>query len=158
MRSEATDAFWRAFTEATGTAGDYDVVHFGDSAEMADELADLVLTGTKRATAGLARDFGAGKEPPPVLGGHVVLVDGTGRPHAIWRTTDVRTGPFNSVDAQFAWDEGEGDRTLAWWLDAHRAYFERQAALHGFVFTDDIATIFERFTVVWPPEAADPRA
>ena len=51
--------------------------------------------------------------------------------------------------------EGEGDRTLEWWLQAHRAFFERQANREGFVFRDDMDTVFERFTVIWPPEVAD---
>jgi uncharacterized protein YhfF len=155
-RTPATDAFWQAYRQAAGLDHDrYDVVAFGHGAEMAYELAALVLAGTKRATAGLLRDFGEGKEPPPVLGGHVVMVDGSGQPRGIWRTTEVTIKPFNEVDAQFAWDEGEGDRTLAWWLDAHREYFEGHAARQGFIFHDRMDTIFERFTIVWPPEAAD---
>jgi uncharacterized protein YhfF len=30
---------------------------------------------------------------------------------------------FNEVDASFAFDEGEGDRSLAFWRQAHRDYF-----------------------------------
>ena len=47
-------------------------------------------------------------------------------------------------------NEGEGDRTRDWWLDAHRRYFSRQADREGFEFDDDIATVFERFEIVWP--------
>ena len=148
-----TDAFWRAFADATRASGGYDVVAFGDSAGMANELAQLVLTGPKRATAGLLRDFG--DEPLPVVGNHVVLIDGAGTPRAIWRTTDVRVGPLDSVDESFAWDEGEGERTRDDWLRMHRRFFERQAAEEGFVMHDGIETVFERFQVVWPPAAAD---
>src|SRR5471030_2548511 len=98
-RSVLTDEFWRGYREAAGLHHDnYDVVAFGDGAEMATELAELTVAGTKRATAGLVRQFGPEKEAPPVLGGHVVLVDGDSRPRAIWRTTEVRVGPLNSVD------------------------------------------------------------
>ena len=155
-RSALTDEFWRSFREAAGLQhDDYDVVAFGDSAEMATELAELTAAGTKRATAGLVRQFGPEKEAPPVLGGHVVLVDGGGRPRAIWRTTEIRFGPLNSVDERFAWDEGEGDRTRDWWLSAHRRFFARRAAAQGFAMHDEIETVFERFEVVWPPEIAD---
>jgi hypothetical protein len=37
---------------------------------------------------------------------------------------------------------------LAWWLDAHRRYFARQAAREGFELDDDILTVFDRFEVV----------
>lgn len=158
VRSALTDEFWRAYREAVGLDhDDYDVVAFGDGAEMATELAELTVAGIKRATAGLVRQFGPGGEAAPVLGGFVVLLDGAGRPRAIWRTTELRTGPLNSVDAQFAWDEGEGDRTRDWWLSAHRRSFGRRAAAEGFQMYDEIETVFERFEIVWPAEIADVR-
>jgi uncharacterized protein YhfF len=155
-RSALTDELWRAYRDAAGLDhDDYDVVAFGDGAEMATELAELTVAGIKRATAGLVRQFGPDGEAAPVLGGFVVLLDGAGRPRAIWRTREMRIGPLNSVDEQFAWDEGEGDRTREWWLSAHRRFFGRRAAAQGFRMHDEIETIFERFEIVWPPEIAD---
>ncbi|MDX6769240.1 MAG: ASCH domain-containing protein [Elusimicrobiota bacterium] len=155
-RSPAVIAFWRAYREAAGLDGDdYDLVAFGDSPAMADELAALVFAGTKRATAGLLRDFGEGKEPLPRVGGHAVVVDGRGEPVCVFRTVEARVGPLDSVDAAFAWDEGEGDRTLADWVAGHHRFFRRQAAREGFEFRPDLETVFERFRVVWPPQAAD---
>jgi uncharacterized protein YhfF len=149
-------AFWNRYKAAADLDHDcYEVVAFGDSAEMADALAEIVINGPKRATAGLRRDFGPGGEPMPVVGGHVVVIDGSGRPRCIWRTTEVTVKPLIEVDDAFAWDGGEGDRTRADWLDGHRRYFTRQAARQGFAFHDRIETVFERFAVVWPPEAAD---
>ncbi len=155
-RTPATEAFWRAYRTAAGLDHDrYDVVAFGDSPKMADELADLVVHGPKRATAGLLRDVTIGSEKLPEVGGHVVVVDGKGVPRCIWRTTEVTIKPLIEVDDPFAWDEGEGDRTRDDWLDGHRRFFARQAARESFAFHDRIETVFERFTVVWPPEAAD---
>ena len=154
-RSALTDRFWRDYREAAGLDHDhYDVVAFGDTLEMATELANLVVAGIKRATAGLARQFGPGGEAQPVVGGYVVLVEGSGRPRAIWRTTQVRIGALNSVDERFAWDEGEGDRSRDWWLAAHRGFFGRSAQAENFQMHEEIATVFERFEVVWPREAA----
>jgi uncharacterized protein YhfF len=151
QKTVSTDRFWRSFCESAGVqADDYDVVSFGDSAAMATELADLVVAGRKRATAGLLRDFRPDGEPLPVVGGYAVLIDGEGRPRAVWRTTQVRIGPLASVDQPFAWDEGEGERTRDWWLAAHRAYFERLARAQGLDMHDEIETVFERFEVVWP--------
>jgi uncharacterized protein YhfF len=91
-RSALTDEFWRGYRKAAGHHhDDYDVVAFGDGPEMATELAELTVAGIKRATAGLVRQFGPDGEPPPIVGGYVVLLDGTNRPRAIWRTTEVRT-------------------------------------------------------------------
>ena len=156
MRSALTSEFWRTYREAAGLHhDDYDVVTFGDSAAMATELAELVVGGVKRATAGLARQFGPDGEPPPIVGGYVVLLDGSGCPRAIWRTTELRIGPLNSVDERFARDEGEGERSREWWLAAHRRFFGRRAAAQGFQMDDEIETMFERFEIVWPPEIAD---
>jgi uncharacterized protein YhfF len=148
---------WRAYVAANpSVTGTYDVVAFGDSAELADRLAELVVSGPKRATAGALRDFEIGDEPLPKVGGHVVLTDGGKRPVAIWRTTDVEVTPLDEVTESFAWDEGEGDRSLAYWMDAHRRFFRRSAAANGWTYHDKVMTVCERFTVVWPPEAADP--
>jgi len=158
VKTAATDAYWRTCRDVAGLDHDrYEVCAFGDSPAMADELAELVLYGPKRATAGLLRDVTIGGEPMPVVGGFVVLVDGQGAPRCIWRTVEVIVKPLIEVDEAFAWDEGEGDRTRTDWLDGHQRYFRSQAARQGFEFHDRIETIFERFTVVWPPEVADPK-
>jgi uncharacterized protein YhfF len=121
------------------------------------ELADLVIAGTKRATASSARDDGEGREPTPKPGDFVMMLDGAGRPRFIWRTTEVTIKPLAEVDEAFARDEGEGDRTREWWLDAHRRFFARQAAREGFERDDAVVTVFERFEVVWPLDVADAR-
>jgi uncharacterized protein YhfF len=155
-KSPSTNDYWEAFTAATGNvAADYTVVAFGDTAAMADELIALAISGRKRATASLLRDYARGDEPVPQTGDFVVVVDGRGRPRCIWRTTEVIVKPLIDVDDAFAWDEGEGDRTRDGWLSAHRKYFSAQAQREGFEMCDTIETVFERFRIVWPPEVAD---
>jgi uncharacterized protein YhfF len=155
-RPQDVAAFWAAFVATSGVTGEpLEAFCFGDSAELADELADLVLAGTKRATAGAVAEAAATGGALPQVGDHSVVLRGDGTPVAVIRTTDVRQGPLSSVDEQFAWDEGEGDRTRDWWLAAHRSYFRRTFAADGRDYDDDLETIFERFVVVWPPECAD---
>ena len=98
----------------------------------------------------LVQAFAAQDEPLPRAGDRCLVLGGDGRPLAIVRTTDVRVGPLSSVDDRFAWDEGEGDRTRAWWLDAHTRFFSRQCTAMGLTFSDDIGVVFERFELVWP--------
>ena len=70
-----TGAFWQAFCRHAGLEHDnYVVGSFGDSPEMATELADLVIAGIKRATASLARDYGEGPQPPPRPGDFVLVL------------------------------------------------------------------------------------
>jgi uncharacterized protein YhfF len=147
----AVEAMWASYVADSGYDGPLVTAFaFGDSAEMADELGLLVLQGPKRATAGLMQAFAAQDEPLPRAGDRCVVLGGDGRPLAIVRTTDVRVGPLSSVDDRFAWDEGEGDRTRAWWLDAHTRFFSRQCTAMGLTFSGDIGVVFERFEPVWP--------
>jgi len=155
-KTPATQAMWRDFARHAGLGdADYQVVAFNDTPGMATELATLVVGGTKRATASLLRDYAEERSPLPAVGDFVVVVDGAGAPRCIWRTTEIAIKPLDAVDARFAWDEGEGDRTLAWWVAAHRRCFARQAERDGFVMHDAIVTVFERFVVVWPLDIAD---
>ena len=147
----AVDAMWVSYVAGSGYGGPLMTAFaFGDSAEMADELGLLVLYGPKRATAELVQAFAAQDEPLPRAGDRCVVLGGDGRPLAVVRTTDVRVGPLSSVDDRFAWDEGEGDRTRAWWLEAHTRFFSRQCTAMGMTFSDDIGVVFERFELVWP--------
>ena len=156
-RSPEVETFWQAFCCARGVAEQgYDVGRMGDGPELAEELLALVLRGPKRATAYLLRDVEQGGETMSRVDGHVVVLDGADRPRAIWRTRTVDVKPLDQVDSAFAWDEGEGDRTRADWLAMHNRYFAAQAAAQGFAFEKAMPTVFERFTLVWPPEHADP--
>jgi uncharacterized protein YhfF len=132
-----------------------EVVCFGDTPELADELGGFIFDGFKRATATLVAGYVAAGEPLPPLGAYWVCCDGSGQPRVILRTTELRLGPFHSVDTQFAWDEGEHDRTLQTWLDGHRRAYQRQCARLGIEFSEDLEVCFERFVSVWPPALAD---
>ena len=134
---------------------DVEVVCWGDQPAYADEILGLIVEGTKRATATLAAGYRASGEPFPPIGAYWVCCDGAGRPRAVLRTTELRLGPFQSVDPGFARDEGEGDRSLQTWLDGHRQAYERQCARIGIEFSEDLEVCVERFTCVWPPDLAD---
>ncbi len=156
LRSGA--AMWSAYVAAHPEhEGDLPPVEaFGDSAELADELLALVLVGTKRATAAMVADYESEDEPLPAAGVHWVVTDGTGAARAVLRSHQVRVGRLDSVDDAFAHDEGEGDRSRAWWLDAHLRFVGRRCAALGLPDQGPATRmVFERFAVVWPPELAD---
>lgn len=156
MTSNKVDEFWQHFISAGHVEQQrFEVASFGDSVAMANELAELIMGGRKRATAGLRQASIDDRQALAKPGDHFVVVDGQGTPRCICRTSEVRVGPLISVDDEFAFDEGEGDRSRDYWLTAHRAYFSRAAAEGSFVMNDRIEVVFERFVVVWPPEVAD---
>ena len=93
---------------------------FGDSPELADELLELVLVGKKTATCWAATE---GEASQLASAGSSRTGKG-GR--AILETVGLRRRRFGDVDAAFAHDEGEGDRSLADWRRMHTAYFTRR--------------------------------
>ncbi len=151
-------AMWSAYVAAHPEhEGDLPPVEaFGDSVELADELLALVLAGTKRATAGFVAEYTQAGDPLPVAGDHWVVTDGTGQAQAVLRSIDNRVGRLDSVDDAFARDEGEGDKSRDWWVDAHLRFVSRRSAALGLPDEGPATTmVFERFTVVWPPDVSD---
>lgn len=148
----AAEEFWQRYLASVGEQnpeGPADVACFGDSVELADELIELVLRGRKRATAGSLAEYENEGAALPEVGDRWIACDGQGLPRAVIETTELRVGPLSSVDDQFAWDEGEGDRTRADWLRSHTAYFTRTHTALGIPFHPDIPVAFERFDVVY---------
>jgi uncharacterized protein YhfF len=111
---------------------------FGDNPALADELADLVLQGTKTATC-----WAASQGLLTEVGKRMVMLDGAARPRAVIETVELTERRFPDVDAAFADDEGEGDRSLAYWRTTHEIYFSRLGE-----FSPDMALWCERFRVV----------
>ena len=142
------EAFWSAFVAATGIDGPYESWAFGDPSlpDLATGLALLVRDGPKRATAGLASDYEDENGALPKVGDLSVILDGEGSPICVIRTTAVEFRRFGDVDEAFAWDEGEGDRTLEWWRRAHLWFFEQQ----GIPIDDDTLMVLEHFELLWP--------
>jgi uncharacterized protein YhfF len=145
----SVEAFWQSFANATGTDARYEAWAFGedDTPELATELGLLVRDGPKRATTITLSSFEMDGDPLPEVGGYWVVLDGTGEPLCIVRTTRVEIMPFGEVDEEFAWVEGEGDRSLQYWREAHIRFFESAGA----PITDDDLVVLERFDKVWPP-------
>jgi uncharacterized protein YhfF len=54
-----------------------------------------------------------------------------------------------TAGALVAWDEGEGGRTREWWLAAHQEFFRRYLPTIGADFDPAVATVFERFEVLF---------
>jgi len=130
---------------------------FGAGKEMAEELARLVVAGVKRATATSLEGILVDGDPMPQVGVHSVIYDGSRVARCIILTTAVHVAPLDSVSEAFAWQEGEGDRSVEYWLEGHRSFFRAEHETLDLPFSDSIPVIFEEFVVVWPQEIADRR-
>jgi uncharacterized protein YhfF len=122
---------------------------FGASAEQTDELLDLVLEGTKTATASARWDYARDDEPMPQVGDLSIVLDSAEHPRALIETTDVEVVAFEDVSAEHARLEGEGDRSLAHWRTVHEEFFTDHAA-HDHGFSPDMPVVLERFRVLYP--------
>jgi uncharacterized protein YhfF len=144
--------FWEEYCHLAGLdpLTPYQRWYFGNSTEMASELVGLVVAGKKTATASLVETNRREPQNAPVDGGYSVVTDLEGEPKCIIQTVEVRDLPFREIDAQFAFDEGEGDRTLEAWRDAHWEYFSREAAAKGFTFDENTLVCCERFKLLYP--------
>lgn len=121
---------------------------FGNSAELADHLLELVLLGTKRATCGSVSAYELEGEALPKAGDLSVVTDSRGVPRALIRTTEAKVKRFGEVDAEFARDEGEGDGSYEFWRAAHERVFTMEAKETGVPFSADLPLLCERFELV----------
>lgn len=154
----AAAQMWDDYRKSCATdPGGYVVEYFGDSPALADSLLREVTHGQKRATSSLENEYLAENEPLPQVGSHWIASDGTGRPQIILRTCEVALRSFDQVDADFAYAEGEDDRSLASWRREHEKFWKRtQQADFGKNWEPGMTTVpgerivCERFEVVWP--------
>lgn len=151
--NDRVEAYWRACLEtlpASSSARDegYEAWAFGDGPGMADELGALAASGRKTATCSALWEVEAGEEPMPRPGEKSVILDGSGVLLCIIETTQVEVRCFDEVDEAFARDEGEGDRSLAYWRRAHRRFFKRTLPSIGCGFSPEMPLVCERFRLI----------
>ncbi len=144
--------FWRDFAAAAGPVDEarfYEAFCFGDSDALADELAALVLSGRKTATAASVWSFEARGASLPRPGELSIVMSSAQQPLCVIETLRIEVMPFHAVDAAFAAAEGEGDGSLAFWRDAHASYFSRECAAAGRQFSPAMPVACEQFRVLY---------
>lgn len=144
--------FWQEFCQASGVNHEtpYQVWYFGNSSEMAEKLLELVIEGKKRATAGLTWENEKKPEEAPILNGYSVITDFDGNPKCVIQTTDIQIVPFNEVDAEFAFAEGEGDQSLDYWRAEHWEFFSTACLEIGREPNQEMPVCCEKFNLLYP--------
>ena len=123
---------WNKYKKINPSIGDdIDAWQFGVEADL---LAQLVLEGTKTATASA----------------YDLVLDSQDQAVCIIQIKKVSVVPFNQVSAEHAFKEGEGDRTLAYWRDVHENFFKPYYNEYGLTFNGDSQIVLEEFEVVYP--------
>ncbi|MBE9241689.1 ASCH domain-containing protein [Synechocystis salina LEGE 00031] len=153
MRNEQLERYWQTYMAGlSNTASSdegYEAHQFGDSSALADELSNLVLEGTKTATCSALWEWEAEGIQLPEIGAKTIVLNGSGEPTCIIETTEIMICPFSGVDARFAYEEGENDRSLESWRKEHWQYFLRVLLEIGKEPTPEMLLVCERFRVVY---------
>lgn len=116
-----------------------------------DELANLVLSGVKTATASAFPLYEFDNEPLPNEGEYSVILDSNENAVCVVRTTRVYITPFCQVSQWHAYLEGEGDRSLQYWRAVHEEVFHAWLSEAGLVFSQETPVVCEEFEVVFAP-------
>ena len=151
--SQEVANFWKEFCEINPQVNSdtpFQVWYFGLSHEDAEELCNLVLEGKKTATASHPAEYEKNPEDAPIVGGYSVVTDFDGNPKCVVQTTEIRVVPFNEFDAEFAFDEGEGDQSLDYWREVHWDYFSRRCLEIGIEPSVEMPVNCERFRLLYP--------
>lgn len=150
---QTINAFWQRYLaargEPEGKLAAPEAWSFGDNPALADELCQLVLAGIKTATCSLLWEYEADGEALPQEGQLSIILDGQGKPSAVIETTQVIIQPFNQVDASFAYEEGEDDRSLESWRREHWRYFSRTSQSKGWQLGENMPLVCERFRLAY---------
>lgn len=154
-------AFWQAYLESLpkdqrpNHTEPPEAWGFGDSPEVADELGALVLEGLKTATCSLLWAYEFENETPPVAGELSIITDGADNPLCIIETSEVQITPYNQVGERHAYEEGEGDRSLAYWREVHWRVFSKECAQIGRTPQQNMPLVCERFRVLFTIDAGN---
>lgn len=154
MEHGSVIGMWHEYLKSIGedprlTSKIYSSWHFGRTRKIADELVDLVVAGRKTATSSLLCETEFENAPIPAEGDLSIVTGGDGIARCIIRTRAVNVLSFEAVPAEFAWKEGEDDRSLESWRSVHERCFLIDCDSIGIKFDRQRPVICEEFEVVY---------
>ena len=154
MNKSDIEHYWYAFLSSLPANSKYFgktyvVEGFGDNPMLAEELAQLVVSGIKTGTCSALWEWEAEGNPIPQPGLISIVLDGQDQPICIIETTEVLVCRFNAVDEEFARAEGEGDLSLEYWREAHTKFFSRVLPKVGMEFSENMPLVCERFKLIY---------
>ena len=122
---------------------------FCDNEKDADECAELVKKGIKKATSHSLLGLQNRNEALPKIGDFLVVTNWKGEAQCIVKTTAVKLKPYFSIDADYATLEGEGDKSLEHWKKVHWDYYTRELEAFGRVPRESMIIVCEEFEKVF---------
>lgn len=122
--------------------------YFCDNESDANVCAELVVAGIKRATSPSLWGLEQRNELLPKQGELNIVTDWAGNPVCVIQTTSVEIVPFCDISEEYAFEEGEGDKSLCYWKDVHWSYYQRELAEFDIEPDETMPIVCERFQVV----------
>lgn len=119
-------------------------LELGSPGAMRQRLNALVLSGAKRATAGVVDEYLEDGEALEYVGERLALLDDAGARVATVEVTGVTQVRFADVPWEFALAEGEGHASIEEWREGHLRYWRAE----GRDITDDTEIVCLRLRLV----------
>ena len=125
---KSVSEMWNDFTESNPefkSDGIPESDFFHNNEADANRLAELTLTGKKRASSGLYSLYEQYNAELPKVGTKQIVTDFNGKAKAIIENVSVDTIPFNKISKEYAeMDMGTNIEPLEKWQKAHWEFFE----------------------------------
>jgi len=125
------------------------VSYFCNNEKDTDHTAELARSGMKRATSSSVWICEFYHEPLRNIGDLEIITNWAGEARCIIRIMKSEIVQFKDITEEYAAMEGEGDGSLRYWQDTHRAFFEREFEGTPYTFTESIPVLFEEFEVIY---------
>ncbi len=119
--------------------------YFCNNEKDANQLAELVLQGKKKATCGALISYQKEKEAIVKIGDLWIVTDFLGNPKCVTKTINVFHIKFGDVTQEIAAKEGEGDLSLSYWQNVHWKFFTEDLKKYNLKPSLDMVLVFDEF-------------
>jgi uncharacterized protein YhfF len=127
----------------------FEAASWGNSAELADQISSLIVSGVKTTTSSLLWSQQQENWTVEKPGDKSIVLDSQGNPVCIIETTEVFVQAFNKVSADFVYHYGEGDRTMNFWNKNMWDYYAEECKGLGLMAEKQMPMIYHVFKVIY---------
>ncbi len=148
METPAT--FWARCSDQLGPAAQargYIERRIGNSAELVDQVLELVISGEKTGTFSLPGEL-ARQGPLPRAGDYFILTRFDGSAACLVVLEECEEVPFDKISQRHIEVEAVAVRDLKLWQDFHRQYWTKVLEAQGEVFKESQALLAQRFKLL----------
>ncbi len=114
-----------------------------------DELGKLVFDGIKRAGTSLVLAYENEMAEYPKVGAYSIVLNSKDEALCIVKIIKTSIKKFSDVDENYAFLEGEGDKSLSYWQRVHREFFGDYLKKLNKEFSDDMEVFMDEYEVVY---------